>query len=73
MSKKIELTDPQKEVLQKHLEGKFSPFMASEEEKRSMQEVIDKAEALMDELIAYDEIGSDLMQWFWDKFQEQED
>lgn len=73
MSKKIELTDPQKEVLQKHLEGEFSPFMASEEEKRSMQEVIDKAEALMDELIAYDEIGSDLMQWFWDKFQEQED
>lgn len=73
MSKKIELTDPQKEVLQKHLEGEFSPFMASEEEKRSMQEVIEKAETLMDELIAYDEIGSDLMQWFWDKFQEQED
>ena len=72
MSKKIELTDPQKEVLQRHLEGEFSPFMASDEEKKNMQEVIEKAEALLDELDAYDEMGIDLMEWFWRKYENQE-
>ncbi len=72
MDTKIELTEKQIAILKQHLDGKFDPFSASEEDQSIMGEVIDKADALMVELEAFDEIGGDLMQWFWEKYQAQE-
>ena len=34
--------------------------------------VIDKADALMEELDAYDELEGDLIEWYWNKYQAQE-
>ena len=34
--------------------------------------VTDKALALADELNAYDDVGEDLIQWYYDKYLEQE-
>lgn len=69
---KIALNDKQKAIIQKYLEGKYSPFFSSESEQGSMNEVIDMANDLMDELAAYDDAGDDMIVWFWDKYQEQE-
>lgn len=69
---KIELKDTQKAVIQKYLEGEYSPFFSEEAEQAAMNEVIDMANDLMDELEAYDDAGEDLIRWFWGKYQEQE-
>lgn len=69
---KIVLNERQKAVIQKYLEGKYSPFFSSEDEQGAMNEVIDMANDLMDELEAYDDAGEDLIVWFWGKYQEQE-
>lgn len=69
---KIVLNDKQKAVMQKYLDGNYSPFFSSEEEQSAMNEVIDMANQLEEELDAYDESGEDLMRWFWGKYQEQE-
>ena len=69
---KIVLNDTQKAVMQKYLDGNYSPFFSSEKEQLAMNEVIDMANQLEEELDAYDESGEDLMKWFWGKYQEQE-
>lgn len=69
---KIILTDKQKAVLLKQLDGSYSPFFASEEEQMALNEVIDMADTLVEELDAIDSIDGDLMAWFWNKYQEQE-
>lgn len=73
---KIELTDLQKQLIQKQLNEKYDPFMATEEEQEAFNDVIDKAEALSDELDAVDDYidnyNGDMIGWFWAKYQEQE-
>lgn len=69
---KILLNDNQKAVIQKYLDGKYNPFFSSESEQGAMNEVIDMANDLMDELEAYDDAGEDLIVWFWEKYQKQE-
>lgn len=69
--KKIELTDLQKELIQKQLRGEYDPFFATEEEQNAYNDVIDQAQELCDELNAYEEM-EDLLPWFWDKYQAQE-
>ena len=73
---KIELTDLQKQLIQKQLNEKYDPFMATEEEQEAFNDVIDKAEALSDELDAVDDYtdnyNGDMIAWFWAKYQEQE-
>lgn len=73
---KIELTDLQKQLIQKQLNEKYDPFMATEEEQEAFNDVIDKAEALSDELDAVDDYidnyYGDMIAWFWAKYQEQE-
>ncbi len=69
---KIELTEQQKAVVQKQLSGEYSPFFASEEEQVAMNEVLSKAEALVEELDAYEEMNGDLLAWFWGKYQAQQ-
>ena len=69
---KIELTERQKELIQSQLNGTYSPFTSSEEDQVAFNDVIDKAETLCDEMDAYDEMGVDLLAWFWKKYQDQE-
>jgi hypothetical protein len=69
---KIVLNEKQKGVLQKQLSGDYSPFFASEEEQLAMNDVIDMANDLMEELDAYDELDGNLMEWFWNKYLNQE-
>ena len=73
---KIELTDLQKQLIQKQLNEKYDPFMATEEEQEAFNDVIDKAEALSDELDAVDDYidnyNGDMIAWPWAKYQEQE-
>lgn len=73
---KIELTELQKALIQKQLNEQYDPFMSSEEEQVAFNDVIDKAEALSDELDAVDDYvdnyDGDMIKWFWAKYQEQE-
>ena len=73
---KIELTELQKALIQKQLNEQYDPFMASEEEQEAFNDVIDKAEALADELDAVDDyvdnFDGDMIKWFWAKYQDQE-
>ena len=68
---KIKLTEEQLTVLKRHLEGKYDPFMASEEEMNNFNEVIEMAENLMFDLDAIEESGDDLMLWFLNKYENQ--
>lgn len=69
---KIVLNEKQKAVLKKQIDGEYSPFFSANEEQLLLNEVIDMANDLMDELEAYDEAGDDLMIWFWEQYQNQE-
>lgn len=68
---KIELSELEIKVIEKQLSGEYDPFNASEEEMNALNGAIKKAEDLLDELDAYDEVGDDLIQWFYDKYKEQ--
>ena len=52
--------------------GEFFPPEQTDEENKALANVIEKADNLMEELDAYDELGDSLMQWFYDKYQAQE-
>lgn len=69
--KKIELTDDEIKVIKKQLKEECIFETATEEEQRLLMGVIHKAEDLMDELNAYDEVGDDLIAWFYNKYQAQ--
>lgn len=69
---KIILSEKEIEVIKKQLSGKIEVHSATEEEQKFLMDVIDKAEALEDELDAYDESGDDLIEWFYNKYKEQE-
>lgn len=69
--KQIELTDQEKEVIKKQLNGDITQFSATDEERVLLTSVIHKAEALLEELDAYDELDGDMIKWFWNKYQEQ--
>lgn len=59
-----ELTEKEKEVIKKYLDGDFDHFTCSEEERVAMTSVIDKANELMEKEDAYDELDDDLIKWF---------
>lgn len=69
---KIELNAKQKVVIQKYLDGEYSPFLSNEEDQKSMNQILDMANNLEEELDAYDESGDDLVKWFWEQYQKQE-
>ena len=70
--KQIELTPLELSMLERDLRGEFFPPEQTDEENQALARVIEKADALMEELDAYDELGNSLMQWFYDKYQAQE-
>lgn len=73
MKQRIELTPLELAMLQRHLDGKFWPPQQTDEENKAFANVIDKADKLMEELDAYDELDSSLMKWFYNKYQMQDD
>lgn len=73
--KKIELTEKEIEVIRQQLNGEIEVHSATEEQQQLLMGVIDKANDLLDEEDAYDELeaqGNDLIDWYWNKYQEQE-
>ena len=65
--KKIELTEKEIEVIRQQLNGEIEVHSATEEQQQLLMGVIDKD--------AYDELeaqGNDLIDWYWKKYQEQE-
>ena len=69
---KIQLTDLELEVLKKDIAGEFFPPEATDEERKALRDVIDKADAHCEKLDAYDEIGDSLMVWFLKQYEAQE-
>lgn len=70
--KQIVLNEREKEVINLQLAGEIEVWTDDDEVREVMSGVIDKAEALMHDLEAYDEIGGDLILWFWNKYQAQQ-
>lgn len=69
---RIELTPLELAMLKRNLDGEFFPPEQTDEENKALANVIEKADNLMEELDAYDELGDSLMQWFYDKYKAQE-
>lgn len=69
---KIELSEKEIEVINAQLNGEIDGWTATDEQQKLLTGVISKAEALMDELNAYDDDFDDLIKWFWDKYQSQD-
>lgn len=68
----INLTELELKVLEQDVKNEFSDFDATEDELRAMVRVIHKAEALMEELDAYDELDESLLLWFYNKYKVQQ-
>lgn len=75
--KKIELSADEIKVIKQQLNGEIEVWNATDEQKKLLTGVIDKAEALMDELDAYDDLDNymegGLVAWFYDKYKAQEE
>lgn len=71
-NKKIELSELELAMLKRNLNGEFFPPEQTDEENKAFARVIDKADKLMEELDAYDELGNSLMEWFYNKYKAQE-
>lgn len=71
MKQEIILTQEEIQVIDQYFKGEIGAFTATTEQQKLMMAVTDKAETLMRELDAYDELEDDLIQWFWDKYQAQ--
>lgn len=70
--KKIELSKAEIETIELYERDEYFHDTMTEEQREIFGGVIDKAEALEEELDAYDESGNDLIRWFYDKYKAQE-
>lgn len=69
---KITLSADEIQVIKQQLKGEIEVWSATDEQQQLLTGVIKKAEALMDELDAYDELNGNLVEWYWEKYQAQE-
>jgi len=72
--KAIVLLADEIKVIDQQLKGEIEVWSATEEQQRLLTGVVEKAENLLDELDAYDELeneGGDLIAWFYRKYKEQ--
>ena len=72
MEQEIILTQEEIQVIDQYFKGEIGSFTATVEQQKLMMAVIKKAKSLMEELDAYDELGEDLIEWFWGKYQAQQ-
>jgi hypothetical protein len=69
---KIVLTEKEIEVIDLFLAEKVDiETVATDEQKELLMGVTDRAEALMEELNAYDELDDNLIKWYYDKYKSQ--
>ena len=72
---KIELTAEEIQVIKQQLNGEIEVWNATDEQQKLLTGVLDKADELLDELDAYDELdeqfGGDLVKWYYAKYQAQ--
>lgn len=69
--RKIELNAKELDVLERQVRGEINDWMLPAEEINILNKLISDAEALLDELDAYDELDGDLMRWYYDKYRSQ--
>lgn len=70
---KIEFTEKEIEIVELFLAEKIDiETVATDEQKELLMGVTDRAEALMEELDAYDELDDNLIKWYYDKYKAQE-
>lgn len=73
--KKIELSQQEIEVIEKHLRGEIGNFTATPEEQQILTKLLNEAEALQDELDAIDEVMAepdcDILSWYLKKYRNQ--
>ena len=69
---KIILTAEEKQLIEKHLAGKYNPFFATEVEQAMFNNLIDKAEAYEEAVNGLDERmeepNCDLLSWYYKKY-----
>ena len=74
--KKIELSADEIRVIKQQLNGEIELWSATEEQQKLLTSVIDKADALMEELDAYDDLDNymedGVIGWYYDKYKAQE-
>jgi hypothetical protein len=70
--KKIILSDEEIAIIEKQLNGQFSPLESTNKERQTFNRIIQSAETLCNELDAYDDVGDSLLQWYYDKYKAQE-
>lgn len=69
---KIELSQKEIEIIELFIAEKVDiETVATEEQKELLMGVIDKADALMEELNAYEELDGNLVKWYYDKYKAQ--
>ena len=70
---KIVLTAEEKQLIEKHLNGQYNPFFATEVEQAMFNNLIDKAEAYEEAVNGIDERmeepNCDLLSWYYKKYQ----
>ena len=70
---KIVLTEKEIEVIDLFLAEKVDiETVATDEQKELLMGVTDRAEALMEELNAYDELDDNLVKWYYNKYKAQQ-
>lgn len=69
---KIILTDEEKNIIEKHLNGELNTFFMEDREREVIDKVIDDAHALMDKLDAFDELDDSLVAWYYNKYKAQQ-
>lgn len=72
MDAQIILTEEEKKVIEKQLKGELNAFFAEERERDVIDKVIEDAKQLMAELNAYDELDASLVEWYYNKYKEQQ-
>lgn len=68
---KIELTATELKVLDEYFAGQIGMFTATDEQMTVIRNLNDRAGALMDKLDAWDELGEDMLGWYYNKYLEQ--
>ena len=70
--KRIELTPEELAVITQQLDGEIEVWSATDEQQKHLTNVIDKAEARLEEYPDDYDFGDDLIAWIWSEYQAQE-
>ena len=69
---KIILTQEEIAVIEKHLRGEINAYDGTDEEKKVLGGVIEKANDLCEKLNAYEEVDDSFIEWYYNKYKAQQ-